>query len=197
MLDTDLDLEADLGIDTVKQAEFISEVREAFNIPRIDGLKIADFPTIKHIIGFVLDKRRSEVPVAAQEQQEGAAEKAPRAEEEVRLFETRLVALPPLERIPRPEAEEVLVLGGPSELAEAVARGLGVAGHSNVKLIADLDGPGISSKKRTGLINLIPMEGDSAALRKTFELYLACATTFESGPSFVVTAVSEDGAYRI
>ena len=115
MLDTDLDLEADLGIDTVKQAEFISEVREAFNIPRIDGLKIADFPTIKHIIGFVLDKRRSEVPVAAQEQQEGAAEKAPRAEEEVRLFETRLVALAPLERVPLPEAEEVLVLGGPSE----------------------------------------------------------------------------------
>ena len=58
MLDTDLDLEADLGIDTVKQAEFISEVREAFNIPRIDGLKIADFPTIKHIIGFVQEKRR-------------------------------------------------------------------------------------------------------------------------------------------
>ncbi len=54
MLDTGLDLEADLGIDTVKQAEFISEVREAFDIPRIEGLKIADFPTIEHIINFVL-----------------------------------------------------------------------------------------------------------------------------------------------
>ncbi len=53
MLDTALDLEADLGIDTVKQAEFISEVREAFDIPRIEGLKIADFPTIEHIINFV------------------------------------------------------------------------------------------------------------------------------------------------
>ena len=52
MLDVDLDLEADLGIDTVKQAEFITEIRETFGIPRIDGLKIADFPTIKHIIGF-------------------------------------------------------------------------------------------------------------------------------------------------
>ena len=39
------------------------------------------------------------------------------------------------------------------------------------------------------------MEGDPASLRKTFELYLACATTFETGPSFLVTAVSEDGAY--
>src|SRR5208337_1051470 len=56
MLDTGLDLEADLGIDTVKQAEFISEVREAFNIPRIDGLKIAEFPTIEHIINFVREQ---------------------------------------------------------------------------------------------------------------------------------------------
>ena len=56
MLDPDLDLEADLGIDTVKQAEFITEVRETFGIPRIEGLKIADFPTIKHIIGFVIEK---------------------------------------------------------------------------------------------------------------------------------------------
>ncbi len=56
MLDTGLDLEADLGIDTVKQAEFISEIREAFNIPRIEGLKIADFPTINHIISFVIER---------------------------------------------------------------------------------------------------------------------------------------------
>ena len=54
MLDTSLDLEADLGIDTVKQAEFISEVREKFDIPRIEGLKIAEFPTIEHIINFVI-----------------------------------------------------------------------------------------------------------------------------------------------
>ena len=127
MLDTDLDLEADLGIDTVKQAEFISEVREAFNIPRIEGLKIADFPTIKHIIGFVQEKRRKASSSAAQQPLESQVEKTPKVEEEVRLFEARLVALPPLQEVPLPEAEEVLVLGGPVGLAEDVAKALGAA----------------------------------------------------------------------
>ncbi|NMB77448.1 MAG: acyltransferase domain-containing protein, partial [Myxococcales bacterium] len=40
MLDPELDLEADLGIDTVKQAEMFSEIRAAFNIPRPEGLKL-------------------------------------------------------------------------------------------------------------------------------------------------------------
>jgi phosphopantetheine--protein transferase-like protein len=195
MLDTDLDLEADLGIDTVKQAEFISEVREAFNIPRIDGLKIADFPTIKHIIGFVQEKRRKAATVDVQQHQNEVAEKSPRAEEEVRLFETRLMALPLLERVPRPEAEEVLVFGGPSGLAEDVARMLGELGYSNVKRITDPVVPESAAAKQTGLINLFPMDRDPLSLKKTFELYLTCAKTFETGPSFLVTAVSEDGAY--
>ncbi|MDJ0757345.1 MAG: beta-ketoacyl synthase N-terminal-like domain-containing protein, partial [Ardenticatenaceae bacterium] len=36
MLDLDLDLEADLGVDTVKQAETFLAIREAFDIPRQD-----------------------------------------------------------------------------------------------------------------------------------------------------------------
>ncbi|PYX84042.1 MAG: hypothetical protein DMG68_21455, partial [Acidobacteria bacterium] len=34
MLDLDLDLEADLGVDTVKQAEMFAAIREIYNIPR-------------------------------------------------------------------------------------------------------------------------------------------------------------------
>ena len=75
MLDTGLDLEADLGIDTVKQAEFISEVRDTFNIPRIDGLKIAEFPTIEHIINFV---REQTVTVTAPDSASDAGSRATR-----------------------------------------------------------------------------------------------------------------------
>ena len=57
MLDPDLDLEADLGIDTVKQAELFADVREAYGIERDDSIQLADFPTLRHIVGFVLDKR--------------------------------------------------------------------------------------------------------------------------------------------
>ncbi|MBP1467551.1 SDR family NAD(P)-dependent oxidoreductase [Candidatus Chloroploca sp. M-50] len=57
MLDLDLDLEADLGVDTVKQAETFAAVREAFNIPRIENLKLRDYPTMRHVIGFVRTQR--------------------------------------------------------------------------------------------------------------------------------------------
>ena len=57
MLDLDLDLEADLGVDTVKQAETFAAVREAFDIPRIENLKLRDYPTMRHVIGFVREHR--------------------------------------------------------------------------------------------------------------------------------------------
>ena len=46
LLDMDLDLEADLGIDTVKQAEVFATIREAYGIERDDTLKLRDYPTL-------------------------------------------------------------------------------------------------------------------------------------------------------
>ena len=57
MLDLELDLEADLGIDTVKQAETFAAVREAYDIPRDDNLELREFPTLGHVIRFVRDRR--------------------------------------------------------------------------------------------------------------------------------------------
>jgi acyl carrier protein len=57
MLEPDLDLEADLGIDTVKQAETFSAIREAFDIPVQDGIKLRDYPTLGSVIGFVYANR--------------------------------------------------------------------------------------------------------------------------------------------
>ncbi len=57
MLELDLDLEADLGIDTVKQAEMFAAIREAYDIPRDENLKLSDFPTLTHTVGFVYDRR--------------------------------------------------------------------------------------------------------------------------------------------
>ena len=57
MLDLDLDLEADLGVDTVKQADLFASVRETYHIPRNDQIKLRDFPTLAHVIGFVHDNR--------------------------------------------------------------------------------------------------------------------------------------------
>ncbi len=57
MLDLELDLEADLGVDTVKQAETFAAVREAYGIARQESLKLRDFPTLKHVVQFVYDFR--------------------------------------------------------------------------------------------------------------------------------------------
>ena len=57
MLDLDLDLEADLGVDTVKQAEVMATIREAYGIARDDQIKLRDFPTLAHVIRFVHDRR--------------------------------------------------------------------------------------------------------------------------------------------
>jgi len=57
MLDLDLDLEADLGVDTVKQAETFAAIRGEFNIPRRDDLRLRDYPTLNHVIGFVYEMR--------------------------------------------------------------------------------------------------------------------------------------------
>ena len=57
MLDLDLDLEADLGVDTVKQAEMFAAIREIYNIPRDENRKLRDYPTLAHVIRFVYDKR--------------------------------------------------------------------------------------------------------------------------------------------
>src|SRR5262249_15125834 len=55
MLELDLDLEADLGIDTVKQAELIGLIRESNSIARREGLALKDYPTLRHVIRFVLE----------------------------------------------------------------------------------------------------------------------------------------------
>ena len=55
-----LDLEADLGIDTVKQAEVFANIREAYGIERDDSLKLRDYPTLNHVVAFV--NERSDAP---------------------------------------------------------------------------------------------------------------------------------------
>ena len=66
LLDMELDLEADLGIDTVKQAEVFASIREQYGIERDDSLKLRDYPTISHVIGFVRE-RAAEQPAAEPE----------------------------------------------------------------------------------------------------------------------------------
>jgi NAD(P)-dependent dehydrogenase (short-subunit alcohol dehydrogenase family) len=57
MLELELDMEADLGIDTVKQAETFAAIREAFAIPFQEGVNLRDYPTLASVVGFVRTMR--------------------------------------------------------------------------------------------------------------------------------------------
>ena len=65
MLDVDLDLEADLGVDTVKQAEVMAAIREIYGIPRDESRKLRDYPTLAHVIRFVTEKQPAQGGAAA------------------------------------------------------------------------------------------------------------------------------------
>ncbi len=55
-LDPEYELEADLGIDTVKQAEIFSEVRATYGVERDDDFVLAEYPTIAALAGWMSSK---------------------------------------------------------------------------------------------------------------------------------------------
>ncbi len=194
MLDPELDLEADLGIDTVKQAEFISEIRDMFTIPRIEGLKIAEFPTINHIIHFVMERSQgAEAPAAEAKPVEQASDLS-HPVSDVRLYETKLVSLPPLGNVDIPDVDTVLIIGGTQALVAEVQKTLASIGLTNTIQVNGLETQEVQTG-RIGIVNLTPLDQGSDYVNKTFQLYIDCAKQFETGPAFMITAVSEDGAY--
>ena len=56
MLEEDMELEADLGIDTIKQATIISELSERFTLDSQADLKLSELKTIKSIIEVIESK---------------------------------------------------------------------------------------------------------------------------------------------
>ncbi len=66
LIEFDLDMESDLGIDTVKQAELFGSVREMFNIPRDESIQIKEFPTLNHVVQFVKDRSPQFAGMAAE-----------------------------------------------------------------------------------------------------------------------------------
>jgi acyl transferase domain-containing protein/acyl carrier protein len=54
----DADLEADLGIDSIKKAQMLGELREMYEFQPARDLTLAAFPTLRHIVEFLKGKPR-------------------------------------------------------------------------------------------------------------------------------------------
>ena len=102
MLDPDLDLEADLGIDTVKQAEMFAAIRERYGIARDDTLKLRDYPTLRHVVGFVEDRAGAVATAPADDAPEPEPRGGDRRQRGVPAARAGAVLRPPLEQVPSP-----------------------------------------------------------------------------------------------
>ncbi|MFW3145617.1 MAG: beta-ketoacyl synthase N-terminal-like domain-containing protein [Thermoplasmatota archaeon] len=56
-LDIEANLETDLGIDTVKQVELFGAARIHFGLPKDEGVNLRDYPTLRDVINYILEKQ--------------------------------------------------------------------------------------------------------------------------------------------
>ncbi|MEL6347896.1 MAG: SDR family NAD(P)-dependent oxidoreductase [Myxococcota bacterium] len=64
-LEVDYELEADLGVDTVKQAEIFGVIRDRYELPQEDDFRLADYPTIEKLAGWVSERVGGSAPAVA------------------------------------------------------------------------------------------------------------------------------------
>jgi len=157
MLDLDLDLEADLGVDTVKQAELFATIRESYGIPRDDKLRLRDFPTLRHVIGFMRERSTVEAPAAPAEPPVAQSEQAPAAG-----AVPAAAVLEAADRMPR--RIPLPVLRPP--LSQCKPTGIRLTGGARVVVVADHGGTGRAlarRMKKIGVESLLIEDASNAA----------------------------------
>ncbi len=155
MLAPDLDLEADLGIDTVKQAELFARIREEYGIERDEGLRLRDYPTLAHVVGFVRERAAGESgpPVVAEAVENPVEHPAEAGDERVPGFSRRIpstVLLPELERcaatrVALGPSSRVLVMADAGGVAGALVSRLEQLGVETLLLDGALDAEGLTA----------------------------------------------------
>ncbi len=160
MLDPELDLEADLGIDTVKQAELFAEIRTEYGIERDDNLELSEFPTLNHIVQFVYDRRPAQ---QVEDTVTGAASKSEHDVSETSLVQGDIDTVDSIpRRIPVPQLRPDLRYCKPS--------GVQLDENSHIIVVADQGGVGkalAAQLQKTGAkVQLVEDVPEPAALAK-------------------------------
>jgi acyl transferase domain-containing protein/phosphopantetheinyl transferase/acyl carrier protein len=63
-IELDFELEADLGVDTVKQAEILAAVRERYGLARDEKFRLADYPRLSDLVDYVARRANERTPTA-------------------------------------------------------------------------------------------------------------------------------------
>jgi acyl transferase domain-containing protein/acyl carrier protein len=65
IVELDADLEADLGIDSIKKAQLFGELGEYFDVQPSADLSLDSFPTLRHVLDFLVKSQTNVQPIAA------------------------------------------------------------------------------------------------------------------------------------
>ncbi len=189
MLTLDMDLEGDLGIDSIKRVEILSTVRERHpELPEVDAAAMATLRTLGQVLAFLQDSHggphtpppaRAEVPPAA----------------ELGRFALRAVPAPAAGMAPSMPTGVVAVTDEGSGLGKAVVRKL-LEGGLDARLVVDVPADAAGLVLLDGLRTLNhPQDGDAAS-RSAFVAARTAARRLVDG-GWLVTVQDTGGAFGL
>ena len=176
MLEPDLDLEADLGIDTVKQAELFGELREHFGVPFDESLSLADYNTLRKVAQYMGQGAAQAAPAAVVETAE-----APKVDA---MTAPILRRIPTLRPAPSPNANNDLPTGRVVVVGAEDGVPVGALAEHGWSVDGD-DSP-------VGILALDLKPRDGGVVGDLFE-----AAKAHPNVSFVLVATKQDGAHGL
>ncbi len=138
-LDPAFELEADLGIDTVKQAELLSLLRERYGLLKDDTFKLSDVPTLNAVVEYVASKLQATVSSDTAATAAPAPHAAEQAAADQRFTAREVAAVRLDEPLPAPRSlagRRIAVAGGDDGWRSAVREAL-EARDAKVHLLSD------------------------------------------------------------
>lgn len=163
LVDPGLDLEAELGVDSIKRVQVIGVVQDRFpELPTVRPEQLGELRTIDQLVGFLVGEAGGADP---KELSPAAEPRSAAGEDRVRRYRVELIDLPPADRLARPFPTEPVAVVADRGGAHAAALAEGLTRDGWTVRRVDLSA-----------------QADTAALEETF----AEAT---SGPLHLAVAV--------
>ncbi|RME21431.1 MAG: SDR family oxidoreductase [Deltaproteobacteria bacterium] len=197
MLALEMDLEGDLGVDSIKRVEILSAMKERVpGLPEVDPAEMGALRTL----GQIVEKLAAEGPslpfdhAAADREVELPRNTDPR----LGRFELRAVPAPASGLVrPLPDGGMIAVVGGPEAVAEAVVDALRGAGRDAARL--DLDA--LASADPAGLVLLHGLADPTADIEgvhlDAFEAARRCAESMSTRGGLLVTVQDTGGDFGL
>ena len=184
-LEPDFELEADLGIDTVKQAEIFSEIREKHGLARDDDFRLADYPTIEALAGWLVNAVANGGASAAAPEIEAPAAVASES--------TGSPPAPKVEAAPAPVAVPAVAVNPEGMLEELTALIAEKTGYETSELEPDFEleaDLGIDTVKQAEIFSEIR---EKHGLARDDDFRLADYPTIESLAGWLAQAIATRG----